>query len=150
MQKAYRCPTSPDEDPEGYASLMEQWIYALDDYEPAALKAGYEKFIRQWRWQSWPAPGFMRELVHEAQKEINPLLTSHYQAPHDERTPTERQRMEYQLAQWRKWMDGKAPENTYPHSPEFDPGAQYDFIYDGSLGPNHRAEMIERMLGNRT
>ena len=145
MQKAFRISADPTRDPEGCASVLEQWIYALSDFEPVELDMAYKRFLLQWRWQNWPAPAFMRELALEARKELHPRLPSYHKAPEDDRPPRERQRMERQMAQWRGWMAGEAPANTYPHNPDFDAAAQYDWIYDGSLGEAHRLDMIAKI-----
>ena len=142
---AFRPPMDPVNDPLGYQSTIEQWYLVLNDFTVDELTVGYERFLLTWEYNGWPAPAVMRGFCHEARKEMVPQLKSYHRAPEDERTPSERQRMERQMERWRLLMAGAAPQEAYPHHPNFNANAQYDFIYDGSLGDAHRADMVAKI-----
>lgn len=139
---------SEADDPRAYASAIAQWIAALEDYTADELCHAYQRFLLAWKPRGWPSPAYMRELAHQVRQEIAPRIA--HQRPREPEIPTsKRQRMAYQLGQWRLWMEGRAPKNTYPTHPRFSPEAQADWLlHESASEPERRklADMIAEVV----
>ena len=145
LATTYQPSVHPEKDPDGYAVMVEQFVDVLADFSVAELRFAYDRWRCEWHWKSWPVPGLMRKYAAKARDEISPQRSAVYRSEPDTRTAGERQRMAYQLGQWRLWMQGKAPKNTYPTHPRFSPQAQADWLLHESaieLDRRKLADMI--------
>ena len=146
MNSICRPPTDPISDPQGYAYTVEQWMETLADFAAEELRVGYQRFVLEWQWQSWPVPGYMRKHMIAARQELHPIKLAYYQGDEWSPGPEEKQRVEIGLGRLADWLAGKAPANTYSRDPEFSPEAQYDWIYPNGGGSEaHRADMVAKI-----
>lgn len=135
-----------EEDPNGYARAVNQYVEGLKDFPPPTLRLGMELWRADWTAGIWPVPGRLRIYMCQAERDLGQANPQpRLNRPEELEIPQkDRQRIGKALGNLRQMLKGELGDAKQMMDEQY-----YDQVCGKMFGPAHRAKMLDRFARNR-